>query len=121
MSSPGPGAPPCSGPFRADSAAITAEPSPARVELQRRLDRSPLQVAKQLSRHYGHALPEPVYIPAIAMIGRLRYGELAPDDQQQTDVERIVLPYFEGSKEAATSSGNSIGGSAASAIDGTPL
>ncbi len=32
MSSTGPGAPPCRGPFSADSAAITAEPRPARVE-----------------------------------------------------------------------------------------
>lgn len=86
------------------------QPSPARIELQHRLDRSPLQVAEQLSRRYGHKFPEPVYIPAIAMIGRLRYGELVASDQQRTDVERIVLPYFDGSQAADTSSGSHLSG-----------
>src|SRR5690606_16764362 len=40
--------------------------SPARQELQRRLDREPLEVATQLARHYGHDLNQVAYIPALA-------------------------------------------------------
>jgi rhamnogalacturonyl hydrolase YesR len=68
-----------------------AGPSPARRELQARLDRTPEEVARQLAKRYGHDLEEAVYIPAVALIGRLRLGELA-------DVERIVSPYFTGAK-----------------------
>ena len=42
---------------------------------------------------YGHELNEVVYIPAVALIGRLRLGETA-------DVERIVAPYFTGEKKS---------------------
>ena len=52
-------------------------PSPARAEIQRRIARSPLEIARQLSEVYGHQLPEVVYIPAVALIGRLRLGHLA--------------------------------------------
>ena len=51
-----------------------AGPSAARRELQRRLDRSPIEVAIQLSKHYGHKLSTVAYIPALALIGRLRLG-----------------------------------------------
>ncbi len=66
-------------------------PSAARREIQQRLARSPLQVARQLAAVYGHDLNEAVYIPAVALIGRLRLGEVA-------DVERIVEPYVSGAK-----------------------
>ena len=71
-------------------------PSPARREMQRRLARSPLEVARQLAAVYGHDLNEAVYIPAVALIGRLRLSEVA-------DVERIVEPYFSEKKSALTS------------------
>lgn len=70
-------------------------PSPARREIQRRLARTPLEVARQLAIVYGHDLDQAVYIPAVALIGRLRLGEVA-------DVERIVEPYFTGKKSALT-------------------
>ena len=66
-------------------------PSPARLELQQRVSRSPGEVARQLARVYGQDLSEVVYIPAVALIGRLRLGEVA-------DVERIVEPYVNGEK-----------------------
>ncbi|MCH8074131.1 MAG: hypothetical protein IIA09_19535 [Proteobacteria bacterium] len=47
-------------------------PSPARRELQRRLKRTPVEVALQLSEHYGHGLDTVAYIPALALIGRIR-------------------------------------------------
>jgi rhamnogalacturonyl hydrolase YesR len=81
-------------------AAWRGGPSPARLEMQRRLSRTPAEVARQLSAKYGHELSEAVYIPAVALIGRLRLGALA-------DVESITAPYFDGrrnSLEKATSS-----------------
>ena len=66
-------------------------PSPARMELQRRVLRTPLEVAQQLGAKYGHTLDEVVYIPAMALIGRIRLGELK-------DVQRIVEPYASGAK-----------------------
>ncbi|MGH9661534.1 MAG: hypothetical protein ACRD96_23505, partial [Bryobacteraceae bacterium] len=66
-------------------------PSRARREMQKRVARSPAEVARQLAVHYGHNLEEAVYIPAVALIGRLRLGALE-------DVERIVAPYFSGAK-----------------------
>ncbi len=80
--------------------AAPLEPSPAHQELARRLARTPLQVAEDLSRHFGHDLKEVVYIPAVALIGRLRLGELTKDDQHVKDVMRIVGPYVAGEKRS---------------------
>ncbi|MBM3773549.1 MAG: hypothetical protein FJW37_00105 [Acidobacteria bacterium] len=77
--------------FRAIERAGFRGPSPARREIQQRLDRTPLQVAEQLARRYGHDLDQVMYIPALALIGRLRLGHLA-------DVERIVAPYSTGAR-----------------------
>ncbi len=66
-------------------------PSPARAAIQKRLARTPAEVARELAAYYGHDLNDAVYIPAIALIARIRMGETA-------DVERIVKPYFDGSK-----------------------
>jgi rhamnogalacturonyl hydrolase YesR len=69
----------------------TPPASPWRLEIERRLARTPEQVAKQLEVHYGHALEDPVYIPAMALVARLRLGALV-------DVEKIVAPYASGEK-----------------------
>ena len=73
-------------------------PSPARSELQRRLKRTPVEVALQLSKHYGHNLNSVAYIPALALIGRMRLGELTGDRSHLADVEKIVAGYFQGDK-----------------------
>lgn len=85
-------------------------PSPARRELQNRLDRSPLEVATQLSRHYGDDLDQVVYIPALALIGRVRLGDLLDAPDQLRDVERIVAPYFDGQRSSAPNSGSGLSG-----------
>lgn len=73
---------------------IPAPPkSEARLEMESRLARTPRQVAEQAAQVYGHELNEPVYIPAVALMGRLHLG-------QQTDVERIVQPYVSGAKNS---------------------
>jgi rhamnogalacturonyl hydrolase YesR len=69
------------------------EPSSARREIQRRLDRSPRQIAEQLAAVYGHELPDAVYIPAVALIGRLRLGAIE-------DVERIVAAFYAGERSS---------------------
>ncbi|SDE78965.1 Rhamnogalacturonyl hydrolase YesR [Massilia sp. PDC64] len=68
-------------------------PSPARLEMWRRLARTPGEIAGQLSARYANRLDEAVYIPAMALVGRLRLGETAA-------VEAIVAPYLDGRKQA---------------------
>ena len=73
-------------------------PSPARRELQRRQKRSPIEIATELSQHYGHHLDNVAYIPALALIGRMRLGELTRDDSHLKEVEKIVSQYTVGNK-----------------------
>jgi unsaturated rhamnogalacturonyl hydrolase len=72
--------------------AVTA-PSEARREMNARLARTPRQVAEELSHHYGKALDDAVYIPAVALIGRNRLGHV-------TDVQKIVSAYVDGSTDS---------------------
>ena len=58
-----------------------------------RLARTPQQLANELAKHYGHSLDDAVYIPAVALIGRARLGEVE-------DVRRIVAPYVDGTKDS---------------------
>jgi rhamnogalacturonyl hydrolase YesR len=51
-------------------------------------NRNPLDAARLLERYYGHDLNEPVYIPAMALIARLRMGHL-------DDVQRLAEPWLE--------------------------
>lgn len=74
--------------------------SDAHREKDRRLSRTPHQLAEELSQFYGHDFNPPIYIPAMSLIGRLRLG-------QQDNVAAIVAPYIDGSKDSlakATSS-----------------
>ena len=68
-------------------------PSEARVEIDRRLARSPKQLADELAQFYGHDLAGPIYIQAIGLIGQLRLGNLA-------EVERLAAPYVDGEKNS---------------------
>jgi hypothetical protein len=74
--------------------------SDAHQEMERRLARTPRQLAEQLAQVYGQEFPEAVYIPGMALLGRLRLG-------QRAEVERIVAPFITGGKDSlakATSS-----------------
>ena len=77
------------------SLAESLSPSGARKELQGRISRSPVEVARQLAPAYGHALDTATYIPALALIGRLRLGDIT-GETPLADVERIVRPFLEG-------------------------
>ncbi len=77
-----------------DLAALDTIPrSEASVEIERRRARSPRQVAEELALRYGRDFEQPWYIGAIALIGRLRLGDL-------DDVRRLVEPYVDGTKDS---------------------
>lgn len=86
--------------------------SAARLELFRRKDRSPVEVATELAKVYGHHLKSVEYIPALALIGRMRLSELTDDDSHLKDVLRIVEPYVSGEKSSPGSrpSGSTLSG-----------
>lgn len=85
--------------------------SNARLELIKRVNRTPLQVAQQLSAVYGDNLNSVAYIPALALIGRVRVGELTNDPTHLADVERIVKPYVDGkSTLPSRTSGSNLSG-----------
>ena len=72
----------------------------AENQLIQRRRRRPVEIAEELSRVYGHKLPSVAYIPALALIGRMRLGELTGSQQHINDVKRIVSPYADGSRSA---------------------
>lgn len=72
---------------------LEVKPSAAHEEIDRRLARTPQEVARQLAAVYGHELNQPVYISSVAVIGRLRLGETV-------DVERLAEPFFSGQKNS---------------------
>jgi hypothetical protein len=57
--------------------------SEAGLEIERRRARSPRQVAQELATHYGRDFDQPWYIGAIALIARIRLGDV-------DDVRRLV-------------------------------
>jgi unsaturated rhamnogalacturonyl hydrolase len=71
----------------------TLDISEAHSELQRRRARSPQQFAEELATHYGHDFDQPWYINAIALVARVRLGDVE-------DVRRIVEPYLDGTKDS---------------------
>jgi len=77
------------------SLAESQPPSGARRELQERVSRSPVEVASQLAPAYGHALDTATYIPALALSGRLRLGDIT-GESPLADVEQIVAPFLDG-------------------------
>ena len=86
-----------------DALTPTIVTSQARQQMLRRLDRTPSGIAKLLATVYGHEFKEAVYIPAMALIGRLRLGGV----DVLEDVESLVAPFLTGernSMEKATSS-----------------
>lgn len=86
--------------------APSPQPSPAHVEKQRRLRRSALETATELARVYGHKLDPVSYIPALAIVGRMRLGELTQDDNALRDAETICQPYASGNQDSMPANGN---------------
>lgn len=78
-------------------------PSAARQALQARRARSPQQLAEGLAGVYGQQLDALTYIPGMALIGRLRLGQLA-------QVEAIVAPQLDGLEQLEISNSLQIAG-----------
>jgi unsaturated rhamnogalacturonyl hydrolase len=74
-----------------NAVAITA-PSEAHAERDRRLARTPHQYAVELAQFYGHDFDQPWYINALALIARVRLGDV-------DDVRRLAEPYVDGRKD----------------------
>lgn len=69
------------------------EPSAAHREMERRLARTPHELAAELARTYGHDFNQPWYIQAIALTAQLRLGHLQ-------EVERLAEPYVDGKRDS---------------------
>jgi hypothetical protein len=67
--------------------------SGAHREIDRRLARSPRELAEDLARVYGREFMAPTYIAAMALISRLRLGE-------RDEVARLLAPYLDGAKNS---------------------
>jgi len=67
--------------------------SGAHQEIERRLARSPRALAEELARIYGHEFKQPNYIAAMALVSRLRLGELA-------GVTPLLAPYLDGVQDS---------------------
>lgn len=77
-------------------------PSPARLEIQKRLARTPEEIAAQLLAVYGQKLDAVQYIPALAVVGRLREDRIL--NGEKSPISPIALaavePYLSGKKPA---------------------
>lgn len=83
-------------------AEIKLPPSPARREIQKRLARSPEEIAQQLLAVYGKKLDSVQYIPALAVVGRLREERILHGDNSPIPplASSLVEPYLSGKKAA---------------------
>lgn len=72
------------------------EPSPARLELERRRSRTPSEFADQLSPIYGQNFDPPIYTDGMALIAHLGLGNF-------DHVESLVEPYVDGSRDSLAS------------------
>jgi len=70
----------------------TVSLSEAHNDLERRLSRTPRQLAEELARFYGHDFDQPAYIQAVALTAQLRLGH-------QDEVEQLVSPFINGSRD----------------------
>ncbi|MEZ5943151.1 MAG: glycoside hydrolase family 88 protein [Planctomycetaceae bacterium] len=83
-----------------------AAPSQTRIEIQRRLDRTPEQVVNELLSVYGDQLNSVMYQSALAVLSRQRWAISQKNDEQLQQVQRILNPYLLGEKEALKGLGN---------------
>lgn len=67
--------------------------SEAALEMERRRARSPRELAGLLAQHYGRDFDQPWYIAAVALVGRLRLGELDA-------VRQLAEPWVDGTRDS---------------------
>ena len=66
--------------------------SDAHRQIERRLARSPRDLLAELAEKYGHDFADPTYINAIALLGRLKLGQVDA-------VRALAEPYVDGTKD----------------------
>ena len=73
-------------------------PSPARLMLDARRSRTPMEIARILASTYGHKLEEPImYTQGVSISGRLRLAELDPASPSPVaDITALVERYVSG-------------------------
>ena len=70
-----------------------AVPSRARIELDRRRARSPIEIGRALASAYGRTIEPVVYTQGVAISGRLRLAALEPDSPSPAaDIAALVEP-----------------------------
>jgi rhamnogalacturonyl hydrolase YesR len=80
--------------------------SPARLAIDARRQRSPIEIARLLGRTYGYLLDPVIYTQGVAVSGRLRLAELEREagweepDSTTSDVAELVEDYVSGDKAA---------------------
>jgi len=86
-------------------------PSPARLEIQKRLARSPEEIAAQLLAVYGKKLDSVQYIPALAIVGRVREDRILQGDKSPLSpiVLEAVEPYLSAKNPALAPKGGGSG------------
>ena len=68
-------------------------PSRARIELDRRRARSPIEIGRALTSAYGRTIEPVVYTQGVAISGRLRLAALEPDSPSPAaDIAALVEP-----------------------------
>jgi unsaturated rhamnogalacturonyl hydrolase len=77
--------------------------SQAHIELKRRMDRSPRQVADELARVYGHDFDQLTYLPGMALIGQLKLGNTP-------EVVRLAARYLDGRDNLARANSLTLAG-----------
>lgn len=88
------------------------QPSSARLELLRRLDREPQEIVEELLDHYGKEMNAVVYIEALAVIGRQRHlaRVYAGESEWLAPIEEMVAPYFNGEMTPRLENGSDVSG-----------
>jgi len=78
-------------------------PSQAHVEIDKRQDRSPRQLAEQLGKVYGHDFDQLTYLPGMALIAQSRLGNTA-------DVAKLAARYLDGRDNLARANSLTLAG-----------
>ncbi len=86
------------------------ERSEVRKNFERRVKRTPQQVAAELSRIYGHELKTVMYQPALAVVARRQFATMIGEAGVQEDVARILKPYLEKSANKVEGNGSVVSG-----------
>ena len=83
-----------------------AAESASREELLRRQAQKPEQIVSNLTTVYGRDLKQVAYIPALAVIGRVRAAEHFRDQTETKKLTELLKPFREGQSNPVPKSGS---------------